>query len=170
MGYNPTRLYVDEDGSLVQCSEFCKAVIHLDMVLNTTGGGNSLSNGKVERQHQTQGDMVHCFLAMAKIIIMGKNLTISIQKLWCFAFQHACYVSRFHYNQLCHATPYELVFGKKLSANQLAVFGLTVTIVDAHKDQHRKLSDYHASTTCYFMQFGNHPTMLIYKLVVINYV
>lgn len=125
---------------LARSLEFCDKVINLTPVLDTTGGGNSESNGKIEHQHQTRADMVHSFLAIAKII-MSEHLKIRMQLLWCFAYQHACLVSRYHYNRLRQATPYFLVFGKHPSINNPPLFGSKVVIVDPHKHQHGKLSD-----------------------------
>lgn len=51
-GYNPFCCMVDEDGALARLSEFCQLIIHVNMVFDATGGGNSTTHGKVERQHQ----------------------------------------------------------------------------------------------------------------------
>lgn len=115
MGYRPQCVVVDEDGALARSLEFCERVIHLTLVLDTTGGGNSEFNVKIECQHQTRADMVRPFLAIARLIIGNTLMMIRIQKLWCFAYQHACLVSRYCYNCMRNATPHYLVYGKHLS-------------------------------------------------------
>ena len=58
MGYIAIYIRVDEDGSLARSTEFCNAVVDSNCVLQTTGGGNSEGNGKVERPHRTMANMV----------------------------------------------------------------------------------------------------------------
>ena len=48
MGYNTHFVRVDEDSSLTQSSEFCKLLVDMKCILETTCGGNSTNNGMVE--------------------------------------------------------------------------------------------------------------------------
>ena len=51
MGYSALFVRVDEDASLARSKEFCSVVVSHGCILQTTGGGNSEANGKVERPH-----------------------------------------------------------------------------------------------------------------------
>ncbi len=99
MGYEVIFIRVYENGALARSSEFCTTVINLQCVLETTGGGNSENNGKVERPNRIKGDMVRASLATAKKIfghLLPKDL--SIQQFWCFAYAHANYTHQRLYN------------------------------------------------------------------------
>ena len=109
MGYIINFLRVDEDGSLANNSHFCEFVFKQSCILETTGGGNSENNGRVERGNRTKADMVRAQLS-AMNIIMGDLLPSSmmIEQFWCFAYCHACFVMRRIYNRMRNDIPYFL--------------------------------------------------------------
>jgi hypothetical protein len=161
MGYEVIFIRVDEDSSLARSSEFCSQVIKLNCVLETTGGGNSENNGKVERPNRIKGDMVRSSLATAKKIF-GHLLPsdLPIQKFWCFAYSHANYTLRRLYNRMRKTSPYFLVHHELPSINDLCIFGSFVTIVDPNKKQLGKLNEKRAKTA-YFLTFGNNTSNIV---------
>jgi hypothetical protein len=142
MGYEVIFIQVDKDSSLARSSEFCQDIIQLQCILETTGGGKSKNNGKVERPNRVKGDMVRSSLATAKKIFC-KHLPsdLPIQKFWCFADSHATYTHCRLYNRMRKTSPYFLVHHELPSINDLCIFGSIVTIIDPNKKQLGKLNE-----------------------------
>ena len=162
MGYEVTFVRVDEDKGLARSSEFCALVVKLNCVLETTGGGNSTNNGKVERQNRTKADMVRSALATGQILF-GSDLPsdMSIETFWCFAYQHACYTHRVLYNRLRNASTYTLVHNDVPSVNRLAIWGSLTTAIAPNKNSLPKLSSSRSSQVN-FLGFGNNTSNIIY--------
>eukprot|EP00978_Attheya_sp_CCMP212_P035013 scaffold150155_cov50-Attheya_sp.AAC.1 len=59
MGKNPIYIHVDEGGELANSTDFCKAVVGLDLILETTGGYASNLNGKNESMNGNAKGMAH---------------------------------------------------------------------------------------------------------------
>ena len=162
MGYQVTFIRVDEDKGLARSSEFCALVVELNCVLETTGGGNSTNNGKVERQNRSKADMVRSALATGQILF-GSDLPsdMSMESFWCFAYQHACYTHRVLYNRLRKASSYVLVHKDIPSANRLAIWGSITTAIAPNKNSLPKLSS-DRSSSVNFLSFGNNTSNIIY--------
>jgi hypothetical protein len=156
-GFQVNFIRVDEDRALANSSEFCQLIVDLHCVLETTAGGHSENNGKVERGNRTNANMVRSALTTLKCILVSRKVSISIDltKLWCFALQHSVYIQRRMYNRMRKDIPYFLVFGKRPSAKDLVVFGSLVTVVNPSKHLLPKLSEDRA-TSAYFIGFSNH--------------
>jgi hypothetical protein len=162
MGYEVLFVRVDEDGALARSSEFCSTIVKLNCILETTGGGNSENNGKVERPNRVKADMVRSSLATAKILF-GKDLPkdLPIQKFWCFAYCHANYTHRRLYNRLRDASPHLLVHKELPTLKELVIFGSNVTIVAPNKNSLKKLDERRAENG-HFLSFGNHTSNILY--------
>jgi hypothetical protein len=117
MGFEVTFIRVDEDGALARSAEFCQLIVDLSCLLQTTAGGNSTNNGRVERGNRTKANMI-CSQLTTMQMIMGKNLppSVPIEKFWCFAYQHSNFILRRTYNRLRGDIPYFLVHGTRPSA------------------------------------------------------
>jgi hypothetical protein len=162
MGYEVIFIRVDEDGALARSAEFCSAVIKLNCILETTGGGNSENNGKVERANRVKGDMIRSSLATAKRIF-GKHLptNMTIQSFWCFAYCHANYTHRRLYNRLRKNSPYFLVHHRRPTINDLCIFGSRITVIAPNKKQIGKLSE-DRTIQGFFLSYGNHTSNILY--------
>lgn len=161
MGYKALFIRVDEDKALAGSSEFNKLLIEMNCILQTTGGGNSENNGKVERSHRTLADMVRSSLGTAKIIFGSKlPKKLKITMFWCFALQNACEKLRRLYNKNRGNTPYFMVHNVKPKLSDLAIFGSFVTIVNPNKAKMPKLNE--RSKECYFLGFGNNVRNILY--------
>ena len=162
MGHHVTFIRVDEDKGLAQSSELCALVVNLNCVLETTGGGNSENNGKVERQNRSKADMVRSALATGQILF-GADLPsdMKIEELWCFAYQHACYTHRVLYNRMRESSTYFLVHNEIPTANRLAIWGSITTAIAHNKHTLPKLSNDRAKQV-YFLSFGNNTSNIIY--------
>ena len=90
MGFQVVFIKVDEDGALAQSSQFCKGIMEENCVLQTTGGGNSLSNGIVERANGFDANIVRPGLATMQLL-MGHLLPkdMQIEMFWCLVLQLA---------------------------------------------------------------------------------
>ena len=162
MGHQVTFIRVDEDKGLARSTEFCELVVKLNCVLETTGGGNSLNNGKVERQNRSKADMVRSALATGNLLF-GNDLPsdMKIEEFWCFAYQHACYTMRVLYNRMRKSSSYILVHQTIPTVNRLAIWGSYATAIDHNKNQMPKLSTDRAKSV-QFLSFGNNTSNILY--------
>eukprot|EP00978_Attheya_sp_CCMP212_P031386 scaffold118389_cov51-Attheya_sp.AAC.3 len=113
---------VDEGGELTNSTDFCKAVVGLDLILKTTGGYASNLNGKNESMNGNAKDMVRTFL---------QDRSHSDDK-WSFAFCYAIsWIIRHILNTRVKMTPYEKRHNIKPSFKELTVFGCHVYILNA---------------------------------------
>ena len=162
MGYIINFLRVDEDGALARSAAFCSLVMDLNLILETTGGGNSENNGMVERSNRTKGDMVRSQLSTLKLLL-GKDQhpEYPVEKFWCYAHTHACFTMRRSYNRMRQSTPYFLVHGSRPSYKDLTPFGSIMTIVAPNKAQKSKLA-HDRCTRGYFVGFSNNCRICLY--------
>jgi hypothetical protein len=161
-GYTPCFCHVDEGGELANSSEFCQMLMDEGLVMSTTGGGNSINNGKVERPNQTKANMIRSMLSTMTTMFghtLPKNM--SIQKFWCFAYQHSNFILRRTYNAARDEIPMFLVHKKRPSALELVIPGSIMTVINPNKAMLPKLSENRARS-CYFLSFGNHVKSFIY--------
>ena len=95
MGYQIHIIRVDEDGSLACSSEFCEAIVQENIVLQTTGGGNSENNGMVERANQFDANMVRPSLSTMNVL-MGEKLPndMCIAMFWCLSLQNGIMIKK----------------------------------------------------------------------------
>jgi hypothetical protein len=162
MGFEVTFIRVDEDSALARSSEFCQLIIDLSCLLQTTAGGNSTNNGRVERGNRTKANMIRSQLTSMKMI-MGTSLpsSVPIEKFWCFAYQHGNFILRRTYNRLRGDIPYFLVHGTRPSVQEVVVLGSIMTIVAIDKHLKPKLSTERAKKG-YFLGFSNHVSSHLY--------
>ena len=162
MGFETTFIRVDEDGALAKSSEFCKLLVDLNCILETTGGGNSTNNGVVERGNRTRANMVRAQLATLNLLI-HKVLPsdMDIRQFWCYAYQHSCFLQRRLYNRSIDDIPYFLIHKKRPSALELIVIGSIMTIINPSKNLAPKL-DSHRAKRGYFLGFSNHTKIRNY--------
>ena len=164
MGFEVNFIRVDEDGSLAKSAEFCRLIVQLNCVLQTTSGGNSENNGKVERPHQTQANMVRAALSAMNTIVKEESVIgkkIQVLDFWCFAYTHAVHTQRRLYNRTIKDIPFFKVHNKRPSAKELVPFGSVITIVNPSKNTLPKLSPDRANKG-YFLGFGNHVRSILY--------
>jgi hypothetical protein len=69
MGFNPTVFKMDEGGELCKSTEFCKALIDMNLIIQSTGGDNKTSNGRVEVFHRTLHQMNRSTLATLETLL-----------------------------------------------------------------------------------------------------
>jgi hypothetical protein len=86
--------------------------------------------------------MIRSMLATMKAMF-GHSLPpdITIQKFWCFAYQHANFVLRRTYNASRDEIPMFLVHGKRPSALELVIPGSIMTVINPNKNGLPKLSE-----------------------------
>ena len=136
MGHKPAILTVDEGGELAKSTEMCRAIHKLNLVLRTTGGDNSESNGMAERPHRTYHNMNRSTLATFGSILkhpLPPHLTI--EKFWCLALQHNCWIKRRIPNKTLKMTPYEKVFNKPPLYKDMHIFGSPAQVIIKQKDK-----------------------------------
>ena len=162
MGFETTFVRVDEDGALAKSSEFCKLLVDMNCVLETTGGGNSTNNGIVERGNRSRANMVRAQLATLNLLI-HKVLPsdMDIREFWCYAYQHSCFLQRRLYNRSIDDIPYFLVHKKRPSALELIILGSIMTIINPSKNLSPKL-DSNRAKRGYFLGFSNHTKIRNY--------
>ena len=163
-GKKPIILRVDEDGALAKSAEFCKLVIRMKMILQTTAGGNSINNGKVERPHQTSADMIRSSISTMNMIMheeLSKIDNLCAEDFWCFNYTNSVNIRRKLYNRSVGDIPYFLVHKKRPSAKELVPVGSLMTIINPTKNMLPKLSQNRANRG-YFLGFGNHIKSLLY--------
>ena len=162
MGFQIHIIRVDEDGALSKSSEFCKLIVNENIVLQTTGGGNSENNGMVERANQFDANVIRPVLSTMNIL-MGDKLpaTLPIESFWCCALQMSTMVHRRVYNRMRGDSPYFLVHKKRASIKELVPCGALMTIVDPNKNKLPKLSRERAKRG-YFCAFGNNLKVMLY--------
>ena len=162
MGHEVVEIYVDEDGALARSSEFCLAVRNESCILLTTGGGNSSSNGQVERSNQYDANIVRPGLSTMNML-MGKELPedMNIEMFWCFALQQGTLIRRRLYNRMKGDSPYFLVHKRRPSVRELVPCGSIMTIIAPNKKTIPKLSRERAFLG-YFCAFGNNFNFHIY--------
>ena len=162
LGFQINIIRVDEDGALARSSEFCKAIINENIVLQTTGGGNSANNGMVERSNQFDANVVRPVLSTMQLLMRDKlPMDLGIEAFWCCALQMSTLIHRRIYNRLRGDSPYFLVHKKRPSAKELVPCGSLVTIIDPDKAKLPKLSTQRAKH-CYFCAFGSNLKFIIY--------
>ena len=135
MGYSVLFIRVDEDGALAKSTEFCRLVVELDCLLETTGGGNSSNNGISERSNYTRADMMRSQLSVMHILF-GKYLPkdVDINSYWCFAYVMAGFVQRRIYNRMHDEIPFYLVHKQRPSLRECVIPGSIMTIIDPNKN------------------------------------
>ena len=162
MGYNTNIVHVDEDGALARSSAFCALVAQLDLVLTTTGGGNSINNGMIERSNRTKGNMVCAQLSSMSQLMKDKLPEhLTIEMFWCYAYTHANFILRRSYNRMRDEIPYYLVHKIRPSVRELVPLGSIMTIIDPHKSSKPKLSQTRAITG-HFLGFSNNIKIRLY--------
>jgi len=161
MGKTPLYIRVDEGGELAKSAEFCRTVVGLNLILETTGGYASNLNGKIETMHGTSKDMTRALL---------QARSHSDDK-WCFAFTYAIFIIRRTINSRIKMTPYEKWHSIKPSFKDLTVFGCHVYVLNATKS--RKALDSRTQTDLrdiitnqdidgYFMGYSNTTKVVVY--------
>eukprot|EP00978_Attheya_sp_CCMP212_P033185 scaffold132841_cov57-Attheya_sp.AAC.1 len=153
MGKNPIYIRVDEGGELANSTDFCKAVVGLNLILETTGGYASNVNGKNESMNGNAKGMVRTFL---------QARSHSDDK-WCI-------ITRILNTQV-KMTPYEKWHDIKPSFKELTVFGCHVYVLNAKVT--RKALDSRTQTDLrdvvtnsdidgYFMGYSNTTKVVLY--------
>ncbi len=162
-GHQPAFIRVDEDGALAQSAEFCSLIIELSLVLQTTSGGNSLNNGKVERPHATTANMIRSSLSTMNHLmgdIVAKVEGLQIEDFWCFCYTNSVHIRRRIYNRSVDDIPFYLVHGKRPSARELVLPGAIMSITNPQKGLLPKLSN-DRGFRAHFLGFGNNIRSLI---------
>ena len=161
MGYQVLFIQVDEDGAFARSSEFCQMIVEENIVLQTTGGGNSENNGMVERQNQFDANIVNPSLSTMKIL-MGHKLPddMAIEEFWCLALQHGTMMKRRVYNRMRGDSPYFLVHKTRPSAKELVPCSAILTIINPAKNSEAKLKD--KAIMGHFCGFGNNIKFCLY--------
>lgn len=114
------RCRSDEDGALINSTEFCK-MMHksLGITLESTGGYESSINGTAESPNRTTKRCIRANL-------MGSRLP---DPFWCFAGQHSAVI----YNQCLHRmtqkVPAKVFTGRTIPTSKLHPFGCQARIV-----------------------------------------
>ena len=162
MGHNVTFIRVDEDGSLANSTEFCRLLMTMNCLLETTGGGNSTNNGIVEVGNRTKANMIRSQLSTMNLLF-GHTLPedTPITKFWCFAYQMACFILRRLYNRSKKDIPYFLVHGKRPSMLENVPLGSIMTVVNPNKHLKTKLDPTRAIRG-YFLGYSNHCLIRLY--------
>ena len=95
LGHQVVFIRVDEGGELARSSEFCQIIVEENVILQTTGGGNSENNGVVERANQFDADLLRPALSTMETL-MGDKLPegMSIEMFWCCALQTSTMTKR----------------------------------------------------------------------------
>ena len=137
-----TFLRVDEDGALARSTEFLFTCYELGIVVQTTGGYSSWSNGVGERPNRTIFTRVHVMLLSS-----GHNYTY-----WCFACCHFINMFRRLYSKATNSIPYFDWHKKKASFYDFRTWGCPGHIV--HPLQQTKRSEL-PSTFGYFLGYGS---------------
>lgn len=173
-GYPCIRLRSDEDGALVNNTEFCKTMYQsLGMTMESTGGRESTINGAAESPIRTLKGSIRAGL-------IGSSMSNIFH---CFAGQHTPWV----YNNVIHSgtkkCPSKVLTGKSLPIQRMHPFGAAVK-VHAHLQSERALTarttgdsraetDHEAGTTAIidvpetssftgrFLGYSNHPNVLL---------
>ena len=162
MGYVVNFIRVDEGGELANSSSFAEFVFKSDCILESTGGGNSTNNGKVERQNRTKGDMIRAELSTLNFMIKDDLPDqMPVESFWCLSYCHANFVKRRMYSHTLKDTPHFAVTGKRPSARELVPLGAFMTVIHPSKHLLPKLSNQRAKRV-FFMGFSNHTKIRLY--------
>ena len=107
MGFKPTVFKMDEGGELCKSTEFCKALMEMNLIVHSTGGDNKTSNGLVERFHQTLHSMNRSSLDTLKSILPSPfPKGISIQNFWDLCLGYMVQIKRIVINSTLGNSPY----------------------------------------------------------------
>eukprot|EP00978_Attheya_sp_CCMP212_P028087 scaffold95999_cov85-Attheya_sp.AAC.1 len=161
MGKNPLYIRVDEGGELANLTDFCRSVVSMNLILETTGGYVSKLNGKNESLNGYAKGMVQVFL-------MSRSHT---DDKWCFAFCYAIWIIRRVLNTRIKMTPYEKWHSIKPSFKDMTIFGCHVYALNATVT--RKALDSRTQTDIrkivtnqdidgYFMGYSNTTKVVLY--------
>ena len=172
-GFPCIRLRTDEDGALINNTEFCKMMVNsLGMTVEGTGGRESTINGAAESPIRTIKRTIRSFL-------IGSSLSNDYH---CFAAQYSTFI----YNNVIHRTtkeiPSKTLFGKVVPMQRLHPFGARVKVL-THLPAERALTarttgntrstDYDAnavtvidntqrsSFTGRFLGYSGHPNVML---------
>ena len=129
-GFPCIRMRSDEDGALINNTEFCKMMYkNLGMTMESTGGRESTINGAAESPIRTLKNGVRAGL-------IGSSLSNDFH---CFAAQHTPWA----YNNVLHSAtgqcPSKMFTGKVLPIQRMHPFGAKVK-VHAHVPKERSLT------------------------------
>ena len=91
-------IIVDKDGALARSSGFISKCHNMNIVVQTTGGYESLLNGKSEIPNKTLANITGSLLI---------NSSLNTE-LWCLAYQYSIWVSHQTDNSLYGTVPYLL--------------------------------------------------------------
>jgi len=174
LGLPVIRVRTDEDGALVNNTEFCKMIYNsLGMALESTGGYASNINGIAESPIRT-------IKRTTRANLMGSALP---NEFWCFGAVHAAII----YNQCLHRmtnkVPSQVLTGKSIPLKSMHPFGARVKVVENVPAQRaltartagdpRTNTSYDASAvtivesqqpssfTGRFVGFSNHPGIIL---------
>ena len=113
----------------------------LGLVLQTTGGYNSESNGQVERSNRFDANVIRPGLSTMNILIGPKLPSdLKINKFWCLALGNGTLIHRMIYNRMREDLPHFLVHGYRQSIKQLIPLGCIITVINSAKTR-KKLDD-----------------------------
>lgn len=145
------KIRTDKGGELAGCQQFKDMLSECGYALEVTSPQCSSQNGKVERLHQTLGDMVRSAL-------LDSGLP---NAYWSDALVHSVFIK----NRLPHAafqynkTPYECMTGTKPNLKMMRVFGSPIT---TRKPSKRPVK---LDTHCYhgrFLRFAKTMRNIVY--------
>jgi hypothetical protein len=130
MGFTPTVFKMDEGGELCKSTEFCKALIEMNLIIQSTGGDNKTSNGRVEVFHRTLHQMNRSTLATLESLLpatLPKGITL--QSFWDLSLGYVVQLKRILYHSSLGDSPYFTVFKRRPSYKDYHLFGSPCEIV-----------------------------------------
>ena len=162
LGHVINFIRVDEGGELANSTVFSEFVFKNNCILQTTGGGNSTNNGKVERGNRTKADMIRAQLTTMNIL-MRPSLppNFNIATFWCFVYCHTPFVMRRMFNRTNKDLPIFMVEKRRPSIRELVPLGSFMTIINPNKNNLPKLSNDRAIRG-FFLGYGNHTSIRLY--------
>ena len=158
MGFKPVVFKMDEGGELCKSTEFCQALINMNLIIQSTGGDNKTSNGRVEVFHRTLHQMNRSTLATMESFLpdpLPKGITL--QSFWDLSLGYVVQLKRILYHSSLDDSPYFTVFKRRPSYRDYHLFGSPCEIV---KDKCNKLIT--TSRSGFFVGKGNNTGAFLF--------
>ena len=148
MGFVVNAFRFDEGGELARSTEVNRLLISKRILMETTGGYSSNLNGKDERQHRTNSEMVRVMLYLSGLD----------DSYWCLALSYATFLKRRWCSYPDIITPYERWHKTKPDFRKIHLFGAPVYV---YEKEDKKLV--HNNKVGIFLGYSTSTAVVLYR-------